>query len=356
MRKFLDTLVMIIAAIGCIVFTLVVSNGDYKDPNNVFNFVFLAIMVLLYFIALLAGFYKMDRITGFLDVSIGTIEETRNDDSLNVAEKVDLIKGYHPIDIRLDSFLYDLHNSQSGICDVEDYVNPGEVESMVNKWYLDLVPDIMTSMGILGTFIGLVWGMKSFDPSNIDVMTSSVSSLIDGIKVAFLTSIYGLVMSLAFNYSFNKGYTVLMGNVKSFVDRFHACIIPPADLDAQNRMVHNQKGQYEVIRSIGAEFTDQMSSGFTQSIAPTLKRIDESLDGTLREISENQRAFLQEVGESYKQMGSANDSSERLVNIVMEILQKNDEALTSQREVLESVVNTQKELVRVIGEINNQEG
>ena len=56
--------------------------------------------------------------------------------------------------------------------------------------------DSFTSIGILGTFVGLVWGLKDFQPSDYEAMTSSVSSLVDGIKVAFLTSIYGIAFSI----------------------------------------------------------------------------------------------------------------------------------------------------------------
>ena len=62
----------------------------------------------------------------------------------------------------------------------------------IHKRLLEMVPDIFTSLGILGTFVGLVWGLKNFEPSNYEAMTTSVASLVDGIKVAFLTSIYGI--------------------------------------------------------------------------------------------------------------------------------------------------------------------
>jgi hypothetical protein len=127
------------------------------------------------------------------------IKQSKDDRSLDITDRVKLLYGFEPIDNKLASFLSDLKNSQSGLCDIDDYVNEDEVGTIIRKWFLDLVPDVMTSLGILGTFVGLVWGMKSFDTSSFDVMTNSVSSLVEGIKVAFLTSIYGLVMSIAFS-------------------------------------------------------------------------------------------------------------------------------------------------------------
>ena len=46
-----------------------------------------------------------------------------------------------------------------------------------------MVPDIFTSLGILGTFLGLVWGLRDFQPTDYSAMTSSVEALVEGIKV-----------------------------------------------------------------------------------------------------------------------------------------------------------------------------
>jgi predicted nucleic acid-binding Zn-ribbon protein len=54
----------------------------------------------------------------------------------------------------------------------------------------------MTSLGILGTFIGVVIGLLHFDTAHID---TSIPSLLDGLKTAFITSIVGMVFAMVFN-------------------------------------------------------------------------------------------------------------------------------------------------------------
>lgn len=56
-------------------------------------------------------------------------------------------------------------------------------------------PTFMTSLGILGTFIGIVSGLMDFDTADID---GSIPSLLSGLKTAFLTSIVGMIGTLAF--------------------------------------------------------------------------------------------------------------------------------------------------------------
>ena len=56
----------------------------------------------------------------------------------------------------MDSFVDAMEKNQEGIGDVEDYINEDEIDLHVHKKILEMAPDIFTSLGILGTFIGLV--------------------------------------------------------------------------------------------------------------------------------------------------------------------------------------------------------
>ena len=55
---------------------------------------------------------------------------------------------------------------------------------------------LMTSLGILGTFIGIVIGLLNFDTQDID---GSIPALLGGLKTAFITSVYGMVGAVLFN-------------------------------------------------------------------------------------------------------------------------------------------------------------
>ena len=55
-------------------------------------------------------------------------------------------------------------------------------------------PTLLTTLGVLGTFVGIALGLLDFDVRNID---ESVPQLLAGLKVAFLTSILGLATSIA---------------------------------------------------------------------------------------------------------------------------------------------------------------
>jgi gas vesicle protein len=56
-------------------------------------------------------------------------------------------------------------------------------------------PTILTSIGVLGTFLGIFLGLLDFDVNRID---KSVPTLLSGLKVAFATSILGMFFAIIF--------------------------------------------------------------------------------------------------------------------------------------------------------------
>ena len=61
--------------------------------------------------------------------------------------------------------------------------------------FVAYTPNMLTSIGILGTFIGIVIGLIAFDPANID---GSIEFLLAGLKTAFITSLAGMGLSILF--------------------------------------------------------------------------------------------------------------------------------------------------------------
>ncbi|MFN1835266.1 MotA/TolQ/ExbB proton channel family protein [Balneola sp. MJW-20] len=65
----------------------------------------------------------------------------------------------------------------------------------INDYILDSIPTVFTTIGVLGTFVGIFFGLLEFDTKNI---TESTEQLLIGLKTAFLSSIIGIILSLIF--------------------------------------------------------------------------------------------------------------------------------------------------------------
>ena len=86
-------------------------------------------------------------------------------------------------------------------CKIDDYINRDTVDQIMNKNLLNLIPGVMTGLGILGTFIGLSFGLQNFNTGSSGEIAESIAPLMSGIKVAFHTSVFGMILSLFFNYA-----------------------------------------------------------------------------------------------------------------------------------------------------------
>lgn len=65
-----------------------------------------------------------------------------------------------------------------------------------NSLYLESIPNLFTTVGVLGTFIGISIGLWNFDTNGIE---DSISDLLIGLRAAFFTSIAGIVLSIIFS-------------------------------------------------------------------------------------------------------------------------------------------------------------
>ncbi|WOX06842.1 hypothetical protein [Microbulbifer pacificus] len=59
--------------------------------------------------------------------------------------------------------------------------------------FVDQAPGLLTSLGILGTFTGVIIGLFEFQLADID---NSIATLLDGLKTAFITSVCGIGLSV----------------------------------------------------------------------------------------------------------------------------------------------------------------
>ncbi len=72
----------------------------------------------------------------------------------------------------------------------------------LNLRFWNSISTLLVGFGILGTFVGLVWGLRSFfgiTDFTSDEIREAIKKLLPGISVAFVTSVWGMLTSLLFN-------------------------------------------------------------------------------------------------------------------------------------------------------------
>ena len=73
----------------------------------------------------------------------------------------------------------------------------------MNLRFWNSVPALLVGLGILGTFVGLVGGLIPFSGISFeetDEIRSAIEGLLSGVSTAFVTSVWGMLLSLLFNW------------------------------------------------------------------------------------------------------------------------------------------------------------
>ena len=60
------------------------------------------------------------------------------------------------------------------------------------RW-IEQIPSLISTLGVLGTFLGITIGLMNFNPNVLD---ESIPLLLEGLKTAFFTSLAGMIGSL----------------------------------------------------------------------------------------------------------------------------------------------------------------
>lgn len=162
-------------------------------------------------------------------------------------------------------FLFNLNRNEGaqGLyyrSNIDDYINEDIVDDVMHRNELNQVAGMLTGLGILGTFIGLSLGLQSFNTGTTAEMTSSIEPLMNGIKVAFHTSIYGMVFSLVFNAIYKKKLYEAERAVNNFIAAFKKYVLPDTDNDGMNRLLELQEEQLDAINNISANVSEELAA------------------------------------------------------------------------------------------------
>ena len=163
-------------------------------------------------------------------------------------------------------------------CNVEDYINDETVIDSVGHVQLaDVVPSLLTSLGILGTFIGLMRGLGGLDVSDAAKTMESIPQMIGGMTFAFMTSIAGISCSLIFNMLNRMAYGSATSAIDDFTDAF-ADLVMQKPLEDNVQMICQQEDRSALLRRLSTDMGNKVSDGILSSVEKSLTPVAQSMN------------------------------------------------------------------------------
>ncbi len=296
MRKFSNILIGLAAAGVCGLITWLTLDSNFA--NIVYNLCFLAVMLIIMAVGLGIGFSHLVQTRSGLERATKKMKQlSQNGGNMSsITSPGTTLFDVPYLDGKYQEYLTFLHKTNSPT-DIGDYIGEYEINNYTHRRLVEMVPDILTSLGILGTFMGLVLGLRGFNPASYEAMSSSVEGLIDGIKVAFVTSIYGLSLSLAYSFWLRGTLTSVSEALDRFLDAYYTSVVPPTDATAMNHIIANQNSQTKLMQQMQKDLAKEVAQSLSSSIAPMVDHLDKTMDGFTDAVIMNQEKLLENIGE-----------------------------------------------------------
>lgn len=217
---------------------------------------------------------------------------------------------------------------------IDDYINEDLVDNVMHRNELNQVPGMLTGLGILGTFIGLSIGLQHFNTSgSTEQMSASIEALMSGIKVAFHTSIFGMVFSLTFNAVFKRKLYEGESAVQEFSHAFKKYVLPDTENNGMNQLISLQAEQLEAMDRMYVRVAEELG-----------KIIDPQFDRLNKAVSEFETIMVRNETEAIRQIVETfiTEMNSSLGNSFYQLSESVNEQYRSQKETAELMTDLLK--------------
>lgn len=236
-RLFYGLFVVYAVMVAFVLYANGIFTGNVESWSNlVINGVFLVIIGVLFLISSVS-FMRLNRLTDDLqDTAEALLEEYKKKGNKNLWEVLPEKKNIFDEGNLQEAFRQyraqvegDRRSGKyKAKCDIEDYINEQLLDKVGKNYFNSGISGTLTGLGILGTFIGLSLGLGSFNGDDIYTISDNVGPLLSGMKVAFHTSVYGILLSLVFSFVYRSVMADAYEKLDFFLGVFRQCAMPPA--------------------------------------------------------------------------------------------------------------------------------
>lgn len=348
-----------------------VFTGKISSYENLFiNIAFLLLIGILFILSAFS-FARLNRCTDILSAATDSIYESYKETGTCLWEEYKdreeafghpvLDQAFNRYRIRIKSYYSKWGLRQT--CDLEEYINEDLLDQIGASHYNSSLSGTMTGLGILGTFLGLSLGLSAFSGDDIFTIADNVGPLLGGMKVAFHTSIYGILFSLIFTFVYRSIMTCSYEILSDFLLCYRECVMPPAAdtretagamLVYQANMANSMKDIQKLLQGQAIEQTqglERIVQEFTHRLSLSMGADFEKLGQALTTACESQAYYSQNyqtMEATTRELLEANRILLQTLDHTMQRQEMFSKELAQQQQQLSAACNTLNE------EISNQ--
>ena len=233
------------------------------------------------------------------------------------------------------------------------------------------VPGFLTAIGVIGTFVGLQLGLAGLELGagvSVEQMQDGVSSVVGGAKLAFLTSVWGVALSVFFNFGekfLEQRVRNRISQLESSVDRIFPRIRPEDQLQQIAEHSYESRETLQgLAEKIGTKMQEAMvtatqgiqsslEKSLSEIMAPAInKLVDTTSEGNQKALDGLLQSFMDGFGKQGNQQRQALDDVSEKVNRSIDAMQGSMHSFVEQLQ--NSQANSGEREKELIADISNQ--
>ena len=147
-----------------------------------------------------------------------------------------------------------------------------------------LVPGALTGLGILGTFFGLVLGLYQMNLDTTEALRRSIHTITSGMQTAFITSIAGILFSLAYSYDDQQLDNKVLAAISKFQEAISSMVPHTAEYSLLERLVVTQEKQLEQFQTFASdvlipEVVNRLGKAISEAVEPYMAQTAKAAPG-----------------------------------------------------------------------------
>lgn len=226
---------------------------------------------------------------------------------------------------------------------------------------IESLPTLVSTLGVLGTFGGITWGLLSFDTTNLN---ESIPVLLDGLKTAFFTSLAGMIGSLCLSNYINRLIDATdkgVSDINQAASQICQSVAQMGEDNAktikslQEELKKQSQDQIAFYRSMGAVM-DSINNNLPQlkSTMDSLAVLARSQENTLSSVAQKMDDTVLEVRATTTSIDGMKESMEEKLTTTNSVLSGASTVMSEIGNNLGEVVEASSAIVSVSEEMNDE--
>ena len=211
------------------------------------------------------------------------------------------------------------------------------------RW-IEQIPSLISTLGVLGTFLGITIGLMNFNPNVLD---ESIPLLLEGLKTAFFTSLAGMIGSLILSKYVSSVYDDNdkgMSDINIAAGEIVKAVKQMSDNNEKLTMgllqeIQNQSHNQTAFYNTALAEMQKTSNGIetTEKKLDTLMLQSQSQTTSLKEVANNSSSMLISVGNIEANSDVQKKTNAELTNYIGEIVDATSAMVSTDESIAESV-------------------